>query len=135
MMRVVRKNVGWILLAAMAVACSGSVKIEQGAPGGGAAGLVMTVPPSSGGASPQNGGASSDAAGATAGGSARASRGIPVCNSPTVDASSQLVVCANGFAHRAQPSACGSESGAGSGGAPAGNGQSNAGAGELYLIV
>jgi len=129
MTRAVRRSLGWILFAAVPVACSGSVKIEQGAADSGAAGRVMTVPPSSGGASSQDGGASPDAAVATAGSGARASHGIPLCQSPTYDRTSQLVVCANGFAHRAQPSACGSEPSAGSGGAPADNGQSNAGAG------
>ena len=122
------KALGWILFAAVPIACSGRVNSEPRAAGG-AAGSVMTAPSSGGVASP-NGEATPDAAIATAGsGGVRTTHGIPVCESPTLDASSQLVVCANGFAHRAQPSVCEPEPSAGSGGAPADDGQSSAGAG------
>ncbi|MEO8901839.1 MAG: hypothetical protein ABI627_09960 [Polyangiaceae bacterium] len=139
-------TVRWILLAAVPIACSGTVNNEQGT-GDGAAGSLTALPNSAGeagspdaGASGATGGGASGAAGGGASGAAGgaaagggASHGIPICKSPTFDASSQLVVCANGFAHRAQPSLCGPESSAGSAGAPADDGQSSAGAGGEIL--
>jgi hypothetical protein len=55
------------------------------------------------------------------------SRDIPVCESPRVEASSQLVICANGFVHRAKAAVCGSAA-AGSGGAAPDDAPSTGGA-------
>lgn len=127
MRHAVPTTLGWILLAAVPIACSGKVNNKHGAADGGAAGSLTALPDSAGGAGSPGGGASGAAGVATASGGA--SHGIPICQSPTFDASSQLVVCANGFTHRAEPSSCGSEPSAGSAGAPADEGQASAGAG------
>jgi len=116
-----------ISFAAPPIACSGSVTSEPAAADGGAAGSVMTQLPAFGGASSPGGASSSDAAMTSAGTGGRTSHGVPICDSPTFDVSSQLVVCANGFAHRARSSVCASEASAGNGGASTDDGSSSAG--------
>jgi hypothetical protein len=99
----------------------------------GGANSVIMRPSSAGAAGSPDGGAGSGPRDATAAGGAiaggGASHGVPICQSPVFDRTSQLVLCANGFAHRARPSSCASQSSAGSAGAPADDGLSNAGAG------
>jgi hypothetical protein len=138
----------WSLLAWLALvplACSGSVTIEPGAadvggtPGYGGSAFygspVATLPAPSGGAFSGPGGAGpaggsvGGAIGVAGSGGARSSHGIPVCEAPTFEPASQLVVCANGFQHRAQPSVCGSQTVIGSAGASANGGEANAGGG------
>lgn len=119
-------TLSWILLAALPLACSGSGDSKQESADGGAAGSPAALPDGAGAAGLSAGDGGQDAGATSDGG---ATHGIPTCESPTDDASSQLVVCANGFAHRAQPSVCGREQSAGNGGAPADDGQSNAGVG------
>jgi len=111
-------TLSWMAFAAVFIGCSSTVNMEPSGAEGGAAGSVAA----------QDGGASAGVAPATAGNGAGGSRAIPVCQSPISDASSQLVVCANGFAHRARPSVCVPEPSAGSGGAATEDGQSTAGA-------
>lgn len=100
-------------------------------PAGGAAGQGGQAEPSApatAGAASGSGGANSDATPDTSGSAgALPGGGIPVCESPRVEASSQLVVCANGFVHRAKPAVCGSGA-AGSGGAAPDDAPSTAGA-------
>jgi hypothetical protein len=107
----------WTSLPLVALACSGSVTTAPSAAiddAGGAAGNTL-------------GGVAGNARGGAAGGT-HAPHGIPVCESPSFDATSQLVVCANGFAHRAQPSVCSVQPGASDGGAAGESGTPEAGA-------
>jgi hypothetical protein len=113
----------WALAPLLVLACSGSVITVPGTAvdeGGSVAGS---------GTGSALGGAEGSAAGTGgAAGDTHTPHGIPVCQSPSFDATSQLVVCANGFAHRAQASACGSRSSTGSGGAAGEDGTTDAGA-------
>jgi hypothetical protein len=125
--RIARARV-WALAPLVALACSGSVIAvpdatvdEVGGTAGGALGSAA------GGAAGSTLGGTAGALGGAAGGM-HTPHGIPVCESPSLDATSQLVVCANGFAHRLQPSVCGSQPSPESGGAAGEGGAADAGA-------
>jgi len=145
MNRSVLGGAGWVSLAGLALACSGSVSSEgpggggaqSGAAGGataGSAGGTPSPPVASAGASSGNGGATVDVPTEIAGsGGAPPRQGIPICESPTFDSKSQLVVCSNGFAHRSLAALCGSDATAGSGGASANDGAPSAGAAGALL--
>ncbi|HEY2410407.1 MAG TPA: hypothetical protein VGI10_30585 [Polyangiaceae bacterium] len=126
-------------LVLVALACSGVVTSEQGSGGGGAAThggspaggspSVMRVPDAGGGI--RNVGGAGGTSGTAGSGGVHLGGGLPICESPTLDPSAQLVVCANGFEHRAQALACGPPLvDEGSGGAPA---EGGAGAGEVGI--
>ena len=128
--RCVRQTVVWLALTGAPLACSGTKQVAV-IPAGGAAGQgghAEPLAPAAAGAASGSGGANSDATPDTSGSAgALPGGGIPVCESPRVEASSQLVVCANGFVHRAKPAVCGSGA-AGSGGAAPDDAPSTAGA-------
>ena len=101
-----------VSLGLLSQACGGSALTASG---GGSGGADPQGGASPGGGGATNGGASPGGGGATNGGASPggsgaanggATSGTRECQSPTVDALTGLVKCANGFSHRAQAVKC-----------------------------
>jgi hypothetical protein len=118
MLAPIRTGLLWLSLASTPFACSGSI-----------IGMDPDHVAGAGGALAGAGGALAGAG--EAGGASAVHVGIPSCESARVDPTSQLVVCANGFTHRAEPSECAPRATVGSGGASGSDGDSRAAAGAM----